>query len=213
MKTAWVLGNGPGLPVDHLHLLDDEFTVGVNRIYRSGFAPKVVLWVDPMEKVLREEWPDMRQHMLENGSIGVSAYGHTRKNQCEYLLTLCNPKRNADKMRDPSYICCDGTSGIAAVRWCFALGFDTVRTLGISDGNHQHTERRHFFTQPGDKGGRNEHSPVQAEAYRNQWLDAVAAHKGKMVNAEKESPGNWPLDGGWTREAAAELLRRKVVSK
>lgn len=213
MNVAWVLGNGPGLPTDQLHLLEDEFTVGVNRIYRSGFAPKIVMWVDPMEKVCRDEWPDMRQHMLDNGSIGVSAYGHNKKGQCEYLLNLANPKRNADKMTDPSYIVCDGTVGIAAIRWCFALGFRSVRTLGISDGDHKHTDPRHFFTRAGDKGFRNEHTPTQAEVYRKQWLDASAMHPGRIVNAEKENRKDWPLQGGWTRDKVVDLLHQKVVSK
>ena len=44
---AFILGNGPTLPPkEDLGVLDDFFTVGVNRIWYSGYDPLVVQWTD-----------------------------------------------------------------------------------------------------------------------------------------------------------------------
>jgi len=44
--TAFVLGTGPDLPVEALGRLDSYFTIGVNRIWRTGFVPTVSFWLD-----------------------------------------------------------------------------------------------------------------------------------------------------------------------
>jgi hypothetical protein len=46
LKQCFILGNGPTLPVNQLYLLSSSFTMGVNRILKSGFTPTVHLFID-----------------------------------------------------------------------------------------------------------------------------------------------------------------------
>jgi len=126
---AFCLGNSPRLPAD-LSCLKDKFTVGVNRILKSGFCPTVILWVDG--NIYR-----IRGHVTEDGhamdrsdavlvcdkSVAVTRYHHGLQTWIgDNALKRCSTSTE---------LCCNGSTGTCAARWMLALGCNPVYLVGM----------------------------------------------------------------------------------
>lgn len=151
---AFCLGNSPRLPAD-LSCLDNQFTVGVNRILRR-YEPTVLLWVDG--NIYRQhgdvtddgkQMDASKSVLVCDQSVAVTPYHHG-------LQTWIGDNA-LKRISTPTELCCNGSTGTCAARWILALGCNPVYLVGmdaqykdgISDfyGNNQWHHRT-----PGDDG-------------------------------------------------------------
>lgn len=122
---AFILGNGPTLPVGALPALAERFTVGVNRILRSGFVPTVILWGDLT--VYRDDGAAMDA----SGSLLVCDRSVARRADHVGLLTFAGDDSRR-RRATPWTLLCDGSTGCCAARWALSLGCRPVYLLGMS---------------------------------------------------------------------------------
>lgn len=127
---AFILGNGPRLPVDDLDCLDHCFTIGVNRILEV-YTPTVLLWVDG--SIFRENG-----HITPNGRLmdQTEALKVCDKSVWERqgwigLKTWVGDSALKHKSK-PDVLCCRGNTGCTAARWALALGCRPVYLIGMS---------------------------------------------------------------------------------
>jgi len=124
---AFVLGNGPWLPVDDLDCLAERFTIGVNRIFQAParFRPTVLLWVDgDCYRKHAEEMDNCGSLMICDRSV--------RRRQYHVGLETCIGAAALQKESLPERLCCNGNTGCCAARWAAALGCDPVYLVGMS---------------------------------------------------------------------------------
>ena len=124
-RPAFILGNGPRLPIDSLHALAGQFTVGVNRILESGFTPTVIFWVDG--SVYKEHG----ERIDDSGAILVCDE-KIRRRQSHIGLRLHIGDAALSSKTTPTEVCVNGNTGCAAARWAFALGCNPIYLLGMS---------------------------------------------------------------------------------
>ncbi len=148
---AFVLGNGPTLPVDDLGCLSGQFTIGVNRIMRSGFVPTVILWVD------NTVYGDDGEQIDNSGALLVCDLSLASRQYHIGLETWVGGGAfNHDTT--PTELCVNGNTGCCAARWAIALGFDPVYLVGMGavylDGKTDFygENRWHHKTAPDDDG-------------------------------------------------------------
>ena len=119
---AFILGNGPTLPVD-LSTVKDYFTVGVNRILYH-FDPTVLMWFEA--SVLA----DIKAPLSKAAAVPFTN---------EILGGGYNALRvngSPDKWDDtplawPDWIPCTGSSGASAAYWAMSLGCSPIYLLGM----------------------------------------------------------------------------------
>lgn len=118
------MGNSPRLPAENLPCLSRQFTIGVNRILRTGFTPTVILWVDA--SVYADDGPVMdasdavlicdRSVACRPSHVGLTAWVG------EAALT---------HGASPAELLVSGNTGCGAARWAIALGCPCVYLLGM----------------------------------------------------------------------------------
>lgn len=135
---VFVLGNGPTLPED-LSPLDGLLTIGVNRIWWSGYDPTIVMWTDnEIERDVSERQADHPDAILYHESKAVVFirdeinYDKKRANDLEPFGNSANPCH--DQLNDASRIAATGNMGTAAAFWAMGLGCRPVYLLGMSGG-------------------------------------------------------------------------------
>ena len=202
---AYVLGNGPTLPVDALEQLDGEFTVGVNAILRSGFCPKVLFWFDSFENPIHaERFAGVLDGIKASPAIRVSVDKSWGRPHCHCALR----KASRRDPNTPETMHVHGSSGAAAVRWCLALGFDRVAMLGMSgtfDG-----AKTNFYAEQ----NRAENKPDRPihdcrTQFRAELVHLAATYPGRTFHAD--DPSEWKADGLWSREMARDFVARKCA--
>jgi len=109
---AFILGNGPMLPRE-LSVLEDFFTVGVNRILEV-YDPTVVMWLD------RDVTPYVRPRLAESETLPLR--GGTAGRDLRPVGTLQGPE---------TYIDCKN-SGVSAAYWAMDLGCRPIYLVGMS---------------------------------------------------------------------------------
>lgn len=201
-RLAWVLGNGPSLPsANVLNALRNEFTVGVNRIAKSGFIPHVTMWFDPMNRSNPDDWALTLEH--ESETVFVATDKCEQKPNCHYALHLVGAPSPDRKVAKPWEMLIDGTVGAAAVRWCFSLGFERVALLGFSSSQELDMGQAHFF--PDDDGVRRQDRKRLAENYRSQREALEQDFGDRLVDGDGQR-----LDGQWTTETVRDFLHQKL---
>jgi hypothetical protein len=122
---AFILGNGPTLPTAALPALADRFTIGVNRILRSGFVPTVILWGDLT--VYGDDGPAMDA----SGALLVCDRSVARRAEHVGLRTFAGDDSRR-RRATPWTLLCDGNTGCCAARWALSLLCRPVYLLGMS---------------------------------------------------------------------------------
>lgn len=131
---AFILGNGPRLPP--LTGLERRFTVGVNRILKTGFVPTVILWVD--RSVYRENAEAI------DTSDALQVCDRSMVNRHQHIgLHLWAGDDARKHVSEPTILCCDGNTGCCAARWALALGCPIVYLLGMEA--EYEGERTNFY--------------------------------------------------------------------
>ena len=133
--TAYVLGNGPSLPVAKLYKLHGALTVGVNRILRSGFDPTVLMFLDDAV------WPDERKRMRKSRSLVLGPPGDYGERVVS-LPVLRVKWGELPQAVSRQGLCAAPDSVAAAVLWLFALGVQHIQVLGCGGGGDG---RSHFY--------------------------------------------------------------------
>lgn len=120
---AFILGNGPTLPED-LSVLDEFFTVGVNRIpYR--YDPTVLMWLDAPVTT------DIEPYLGASRAIKFA--------RDEFCRGRWNELHLSGLLKTPDSFVDFKNSGVSAAYWVMALGCRPVYLLGMSatyDGRH-----------------------------------------------------------------------------
>jgi len=191
---AFVLGNGPTLPVELLPTLQNYFTVGVNRILASGFEPTAVAWCDS------EIYEECRADMAKAESLLVTTCrNHQRRARRHYVLKL---RKSVDDAGRVAEWYASGSSGTAAARWCLALGFDPVYLLGCGcqygDGG-----RTNFW------GDNQRHSPRTTTMFENEMSALLHEYQHHVWRTDDSMV--WRLTNPWTPKDWRLWLHTKMV--
>lgn len=122
---AFILGTAPTLPLDQLHELHSCFTVGINRLLKSGYVPTAMFGVDPLTRVeWQREWSDV-DTLFVFPTVDRHAFGGCVGLELELFA-------GSNSNLPPHSVACDGNSGVAAARWALSLGCEPVYILGMS---------------------------------------------------------------------------------
>jgi hypothetical protein len=124
---AFILGNGPALPVDDLDCLSGCFTIGVNRVLLSGFTTTVLLWVDG---TVRTDDPTYAERMDASDALLVCDRS-IRKWQFHVGLKTHVGDMALQRRSTPTELCVNGNTGCCAARWAIALGCRPVYLVGM----------------------------------------------------------------------------------
>ena len=189
-RPAFVLGNGPTLPVDDLHLLDGQITIGVNRIILSGFVPSAVLWADD------GVWDDVGCEIEDCGAVPLSLVGLSHRPGMFVLDPVGSEHDRGDARR--CYI--SGSTGTAAARLALALGFDPVFLLGMSatyDG-----ERTDFY------GENRHHKEGTIDVLREETELLLREYQHHVWRTD--DPADWVLADPLSKEEQRQIIREKL---
>ena len=121
---AFILGNSPRLPVDDLECLSGLFTIGVNRILESGFAPTVVLWVD------RSVYEDCEAEIERSGALLVCDSHLACRQHHLGIKAMVGNEALGEKPRSTE-LHINGNTGCCAARWAVGLGCWPVYLVGM----------------------------------------------------------------------------------
>ncbi|NQU75027.1 MAG: hypothetical protein HQ546_01790 [Planctomycetes bacterium] len=123
-RPAFVLGNSPRLPVAQLKCLSGQFTIGVNRILRTGFTPTVILWVD--DTVYADDGKQIDESealLICDGSVARHELHHGLKTWVGDAALVHEST--------PTELCINGNTGCCAARWALVLGCRPVYLVGM----------------------------------------------------------------------------------
>ena len=119
---VFILGNSPWLPIDSLPLLNDFFTIGVNRITQV-YDPTILMIID--ETVFKDvELDQIHAQKLFNCSMD-----RKYKTPETWLPDLVGASQ--DWGTSPGQIHANGNSGVAAAAWAATLGCEPIYLLGM----------------------------------------------------------------------------------
>ena len=140
---AFILGNGPSISGCDLSLLDNYFTIGINRIFYI-YTPVVLFWQDI------GMWKTDKDNILKCKSIKVCRdLSDPRKMFVNFKLGL-NPLRFTN---NPSKYYGRGNTGALAVQMAVSLGCSSVVLLG-TDCKYDKKGNTDFY------GKNKDHSPM-----------------------------------------------------
>jgi hypothetical protein len=185
-NPAFILGNGPQLPVDDLDCLADRFTIGVNRVVRV-FAPTVVLWVD------RSVYDDVGERIDGCGALAVCDRQLRRRRDHVGLKTRTGEDALV-RASTPEVLCCNGNTGCCAARWALALNCRPVYLLGM--------EAQY-------RDGRTDFYGVNPRHRREGATSTLAVMRKELDRLLRDAPGKvlGISDGQTLRELAAQAPR------
>lgn len=150
---AFILGNGPTLPED-LSVLDEFFTVGVNRIpYR--YDPTVLMWLDAPVTT------DIEPYLGASRAIKFA--------RDEFCRGRWNELHLSGLLKTPDSFVDFKNSGVSAAYWVMALGCRPVYLLGMSATYDGRRCRTNFY------GKNRRHVPTTLGRLRRA-LDGLLAH-------------------------------------
>lgn len=118
---CFLLGNGPSINDVDLSLLDNYFTIGINRIFYI-YDPTILIWQD------LALWIQEKKKVLQTKAIKYCREGaETRGGFYTFKLQGREPRRTLD--------CCNlygrGSSGTITFQFADALGCDPIILLGM----------------------------------------------------------------------------------
>jgi len=125
-KTAcFIIGNGPSINDNDLSILDDYFTVGINRIILK-YNPTILVWQD------LHIW-DIHRQIISSPCIlhaREGSYRNTGQNRIMYNWRLIGEQYEQCKYCTNSYAG-RGSTSLIAYKLAWALGCDPIILVGI----------------------------------------------------------------------------------
>jgi len=127
---AFILGNAPSLNKQNLSLLDDYFTIGLNRIFQV-YDPTILFWQD------KKIWKEYQQEILEQKSLKFCRNCFDTSSDLNGFVLASN---KADFNSEPQSINGRGNTGVISVQFAIALGCNPIILIGMDckydkDGN------------------------------------------------------------------------------
>ena len=122
--TAFVLGTGPDLPADRLGGLGRYFTIGVNRIWRTGFVPAVSFWIDA--GVYEENPAHFDRTVCVCDQSAAARADH---------IGLPMRAGTLPRHPNPNFLHHLANAGAVAALWAVAMGCYPVILLGMGGGD------------------------------------------------------------------------------
>lgn len=153
--TAFVLGNAPGIEQQNLSLLDNYFTIGVNRIFYI-YDPTILMWQD------RQVWNGDKKSLLKQKAIKVCGSKADPRNYFLNFKVKLGPYRFGE---NPSILHGTGNTTVLAVQFAVAIGCSNIVLLG-TDCKYGAKGKTDFY-------GRNkDHKPYTLKMCRGamRWL-------------------------------------------
>lgn len=133
-QPAFVLGNAPSISTRNLKILNDYFTVGVNRIFYI-YDPTVLIWQD------QEIWIKDKKKIMKQRAIKVC------RDRSDPRQKFINFELNMGKFKfkeDPGKLNGRGNTGALAVQLAVAMGCSCVVLLGM-DCKYEGRSRTDFY--------------------------------------------------------------------
>ena len=120
-ETAFILGNGPSLKDQPLHLLDNYFTIGINRIFYL-YNPTILLWQD------LNLWRSDKKNILSSNSIKVCRdHADPQHHFMNFSLKMNPSKFNYT----PNLLHGRGSSSMITSEFAVSLGCSSIVFLGV----------------------------------------------------------------------------------
>lgn len=118
--TAFILGNAPGIENQNLNLLDNYFTIGVNRIFYI-YDPTILIWQD------RQVWNGDKKSLLKQKAIKVCGSKADPRNYFLNFRVKLGPFRFGV---NPSILHGTGNTTALAAQLAVSLGCSNIVLLG-----------------------------------------------------------------------------------
>lgn len=153
-EPAFLLGNAPSMVNHDFNLIQDYFSIGINRIFYL-FEPTILLWQDI------EMWKHHRRDIFKCKSIRISRDNSDPHNMFLNFKLKYNPPRFTD---DPSVLYGRGNSGMLAAQLAYAFGCSSLIILGM-DCKYE-KDRTNFY------GKNKDHKPYTLKMCRGaiEWI-------------------------------------------
>ncbi len=133
---CFILGNAPSLKkMDNLYLLDDYFTVGINRIFFK-YDPTVLMWQD------LALWSQEKKHVLKSKAIKYCREGSDTQGG---FYTFKLHGRDSQLSHSTRKLYGRGSSGAVAYQFVHALGCDPIILVGMDCRNDKKTGDTDFY--------------------------------------------------------------------
>lgn len=118
---CFVIGNSPTLNRIDLSLVNDMFTIGINRAFLK-IEPTILFWQD------KELWDEEKNKIASIKSIRVS---HPKGDPMRRFNHFSLDGSNFKKSKDPSVLHGRGSTGPMAVQFAYALGCRPIYLIGM----------------------------------------------------------------------------------
>ena len=153
--TAFILGNAPGVDKQNLSLLDDYFTIGVNRIFYI-YDPTILIWQD------RQVWQGDKKSLLKQKAIKVC---ESKADPKKYFLNFRAKTGPFRFGHDPAILYGSGNTTALAVQFAVSLGCSNIVLLG-ADCKYGNNGKTDFY------GKNKDHKPYTLKMCRGamKWL-------------------------------------------
>ncbi|KKL11903.1 hypothetical protein LCGC14_2541120 [marine sediment metagenome] len=119
--TAFLLGNAPSISKQDLSLLNNYFTIGINRIFFL-YEPTVLFWQD------RQMWITDKKNLIKCKSVKVCRDLADPRNMFLNFKLGLNPFRFTMK---PQQMYGRGNTGAVAAEFAVSMGCSSIVILGI----------------------------------------------------------------------------------
>lgn len=132
--TVFILGNAPSISNQNLSLLDDYFTIGINRIFYL-YDPTILIWQD------KQVWDRDKKKILEQKAIKVSSFSGDPRHSFINFRVIYGSFRFTD---DPQKLYGTGNTGALAIQLAVALGCSNIILLG-TDCKYGYGDKTDFY--------------------------------------------------------------------
>jgi len=186
-EPCFILGNAPSIKDIDLSVLDNLFTIGINRIFFIH-DPTILLWQD------LALWIQEKRRVMESESIKYCRRGSETKGGF-YNFTLGG--RDAQITHDPSIMHGRGSSGSIAYQLAWALGCDPIVLVGMDCKNDKEGNTDFYGKNPMHKPHTLPHCKRALTFIRGN------AHGRQIINCSH----NEVFKETWSLEAAVDLVK------
>jgi hypothetical protein len=184
---CFILGNAPSLSKHNLSLLDNYFTIGINRIFYV-YDPTILVWQD------LALWAKEKDKVKKTKALKYCRIGSHPGNKKYYSFRL--EGRDSKMATDPSVLYGRGSSGAIAFQLAYTLRCDPIILVGMDCKNDKKGNTDFYGKNPMH---RSHTLPFCVKALR-----FIKAHQDsrKIINCSK----NKVFEERYSLEEAIEML-------
>lgn len=184
---CFLLGNGPSIGDKDLSILDDKFTIGINRIFFL-YDPTILLWQD------LALWIQEKKKVMECKAIKYCRRGSETRGGF-FNFTLAG--RDAQITHDITKLYGRGSSGSITYQFAWALGCDPIFLVGMDCKNDKRGNTDFYGKNPMHKPHTLPHCKKGLTFIRGN------THGRTIINCSE----NDVFKETWSLEAAVDLVK------